>query len=109
MKWVYLAGPMSGSGLIHRNLATAAELWEKLRQLEFHPIAPQWSMIQDMLFPVEWEDWLQYDFETILKCDFVFRLPGESPGADREVHFAGQHRIPVVYSIARLKELAGHA
>ena len=39
-------------------------------------------------------------------CDAVLRLPGESTGADNDVHIARQRGIPVYHSIDELRRAA---
>ena len=38
-------------------------------------------------------------FDMILHCQALLRLPGESPGADREVQFARDNGVPVLYEV----------
>lgn len=51
-----------------------------------------------MLIPHEIDFWYQYDFEWLEKCDAVYRLPGESVGADKEVERAKELGKPVFHS-----------
>jgi hypothetical protein len=46
--------------------------------------------------------WLDMDKEIIRRCDAVFRLPGESSGADEETAHAHSLNIPVFYDIDQL-------
>ena len=43
----------------------------------------------------EYDTWLEIDYNWILKCDALFRLEGESKGADLEVAYAKKNNIPV--------------
>jgi hypothetical protein len=49
-------------------------------------------------------DWLDMDFSWIKVSDIVLRLPGESKGADMEVEYAERIGVPVVTSIAEIRE-----
>lgn len=40
------------------------------------------------------------------RCDAVLRLPGESPGADREVHYAISLGKPVYYGLEELPNVS---
>jgi hypothetical protein len=39
------------------------------------------------------------------RCDILWRLPGESPGAEKEINAALQNSIPVAYNLSDLKHL----
>lgn len=52
---------------------------------------------------LSYDEWLEYDFALIERCDFVFRNPGESKGADAEVLFAVSKGIPVFSDYDKLK------
>lgn len=101
IKYVYIAGPYSNGDCV-RNSHKAMEVWEQLRSLGFIPFCPHWSIIQHLVIPLEYEQWLDFDLEWIRRCDALLRMPGESSGADREVAFASQIGIPV---FADVKEL----
>lgn len=49
-----------------------------------------------------YEKWLDMCFVQLAKCDALFRMAGESKGADREVEFAKEHGIPVFYNLDSL-------
>ena len=36
----------------------------------------------------EYETWMEYDLAWLGACEALLRLPGHSPGADREVRYA---------------------
>lgn len=42
--------------------------------------------------------------QTPRRCDALYRMEGDSPGADREVEFANMHNIPVFFDIDDLNE-----
>jgi hypothetical protein len=94
--WVYVAGPMT-QGNSYFNVRVAVQYGEQLRKKGYIPIIPHlsafWSMIGS---DATYEDWMTLDFELISRCDVLLRIPGYSPGADREVEFAKSSRIPVV-------------
>lgn len=92
---VYVAGPITGDpfGCVRQ----AAKAFRDLRTCDVVPFLPQLSVIQEMVDPLPYEEWLAYDFEVIERCDALFRLPGESPGADREVEFATSLGLPVFF------------
>ena len=91
---VYIAGPYtSGDPMI--NTRRAMDAFEQIRQLGAVPFCPHHSAFQQLVHPLSWEEWLEYDFHILSRCDMLFRLWGPSPGADMEVNWAGQLEIPV--------------
>jgi hypothetical protein len=71
----------------------------------YAPICPHDSLLLDLIFPLPYGVWLAYSLELVRRCDVVYRMEGESPGADKEVAFAKKLGIPVVYSIDELRSV----
>jgi len=71
--------------------------------LGYCPILPLLTHFQYIHKPRCYEDWMQVDEELVSRSDVLLRLPGESPGADREIARAKSLGIPVVYSVEELK------
>lgn len=90
---VYIAGPYSNDPT--GNTRIAIKWAEQLALLDVVPVVPHLSMLWDFYtpHPVEW--WYAYDLAILARCDALFRLRGESAGADREVAFAHERGIPV--------------
>lgn len=107
IKYVYVAGPITkGDTLmnIRRGIDTGADL----KKLGFAPFIPHYDYPAYMWRPDAWdyESCLDYDFDWLLRCDAMLRLPGESAGADREEAFCNDNNIPVFYTIDALVEAA---
>lgn len=92
---VYIAGPITGDpfGCVRQ----AASHFAELRAARVAPFMPQLSVLHEMIDPQPYETWLAYDFDVIRNCAALVRLPGHSPGADREVDFANGWGIPVFH------------
>ena len=106
-KAVYVAGPIT-SGNPFENMLSALAVGQELIEAGFAPYVPHLTVYWDKLHnPGEntWETWLEIDLPWVSKADAVLRLPGESPGADREVALAYKLGIPVYSSVPNL--LAG--
>lgn len=102
-KCVYVAGPITGNPLV--NMGQAIEAGQALIDAGFAPLVPHLTVYWDLLHnPGEnsWETWLETDLPWVSKADAVLRLPGESPGADREVALAYRLDIPVFHDIQHL-------
>lgn len=84
---VYIAGPLS-KGDMMGNARDAILSGSELLSMGVIPFIPHLSVLWEMIDPHSYEDWMAYDFAWLARCDAVLRLPGESPGADREVERA---------------------
>jgi hypothetical protein len=56
--------------------------------------------------PVEF--WYAYDLAVMVRCDAVYRIAGDSTGADREVAFASDRSIPVFHDLDALYRWVGN-
>jgi hypothetical protein len=101
---VYIAAPYTKGDQV-KNCRDAMLKWDHLRvENKVTPICPHWSAYQQLLLPLNWDQWLAYDFEIISRCDAVLRLAGESKGAEAEEEHARSRGIPVFYSVGKLYE-----
>lgn len=93
---VYVAGPLT-TGNQDRNVNRAVKVADNIRAWGGVPIIPHLSTIWAMISDRHWsyEDWMEVDFAYIKRCDALYRMPGDSPGADREVRYAESLGIPV--------------
>ena len=98
---VYVAGPFS-KGDVMLNIRAAMNTTRTLIDRGFVVFCPHLSGFQHLVDPRSYDEWLAYDLKVILCCDAVYRMPGESPGADKEVVFAVSHGIPVYSSLETL-------
>jgi hypothetical protein len=92
---VYIAGPLNGSGDRAQNVRNACWVGSLLRDAGHIPFVPHTSVVWHEHYPAEEENWLQWDFAWLDLCDVLIRLPGESPGSDREVERAGENGMAV--------------
>ena len=68
------------------------------------PFIPHLSELVNLATPeMTWEDWIDYDKEWIRSCHALYRLPGKSKGAAREVRLAKKLGIPVFKKWGKLK------
>ena len=96
---VYIAGPIHGSGTQAKNMAFAMRAAARLQDEGCAVFIPNlwfpYEVFKETLEENNQEDWMQMDFAWLRQCHAMVRLPGESPGADREEDFCAQHSIPV--------------
>lgn len=98
---VYIASPYT-KGDVAVNVRKSFEAADTLAMLGYLPFPPLFSHFWHFVFPHPYQFWTELDFEWILHCDCILRLPGKSKGADEEVGFAAMHNIPVYHSIEDL-------
>lgn len=98
---IYVAGPYT-RGDVAQNVHNAIMVGDNLRAMGHVPFIPHLTHFWHMLIPHEIEYWYAYDMEWLEMCEAVFRLPGESKGADEEVQTARNIGIPIYTSLADL-------
>ena len=99
---IYVAGPYT-KGDIAINVRNAIYAGNNLRVLCHTPFVPHLTHLWHMVLPhADIEYWYEYDMEWLAQCEAVFRLPGESVGADREVARAVELGLPVYHSFAEI-------
>jgi hypothetical protein len=98
---VYIAGPYSQPDPV-LNTRAAIDWAEQVAKLAAVPVVPHLSHLWHLISPHDYEWWLAYDLAILARCDALLRIPGNSPGADREVEWAGEHGIPVARSLSWL-------
>jgi len=102
---VYIAGPLS-TGVysdITRNVRNAIDHADSIMMLGGAPYLPHLSHFWNLFHVHSWEEWMTLDHEYIQLCGAVYRLPGESKGADQEVQWAMSLGIPIYH---RMEEIA---
>jgi hypothetical protein len=99
---VYVAGAMT-KGDVAANVRAAVLAADRLHALGCAPFVPHLTFFADAIAPRPYEDWIAYDLVWVAACDCLLRLPGHSPGADREVAFALANGIPVFRGLAEFE------
>ena len=100
IKYVYVAGPITGEGHVAHNVRNAVHVGDVLFRCGYTPFIPHLDVFWNMVYPKPNESWLKWDFAWLEKCDALFRLSGVSPGADLE--HAKKLGIPVFYDLSEL-------
>jgi hypothetical protein len=105
-KLIYISGPYSKpEGEQEKNVRIAITIADDIqRETGLVPFIPHlchyWE--QHSKSQRKWEDWMNMDFTYLDKCDCLFRIEGESKGADLEVDYAKRMRIPVFNKIPEI-------
>ena len=93
---VYVAGPLT-HGDVMANVRAALDVAKALRGWGAVPIVPHLTVIAHLVHPETYETWMAEDFAILARCDALVRIPGHSPGADREWEAAG------AFGLARIR------
>lgn len=108
---VYIAGPLT-HGDQCLNVRAAVMAGNRLMRAGHDVIIPHLFVYVEMMDPVSderttsYDEWLARDLRLLKRCDCVLRLPGTSPGADREVTYAREHGIPVYFDEHELRRVS---
>ena len=90
---IYVAGPISSNPPL---MAEAGiNTGEALLRQGFAPFVPHLSYFWNKEFQHDWQTWLELDLPWVMVSHAVYRMQGESAGADLEVAVAEECGIPV--------------
>lgn len=106
MKVVYISSPYSvgdQAANVRRQIVAAHVVMD----LGHAPVAPLLTHYLHIHRPRPYEEWMAVDLKLVEKADVVWRLAGESSGADREVARARALGIPVVGTVGELASCLG--
>lgn len=102
---VYIAGAYT-FGHQADNVRVAIDAGDSLLRAGLVPFIPHLAHFWHISHPHAYDTWLNWCLSWIPQCDALLRLPGNSPGADREVALAQSLHIPVYHDITVLIEHA---
>ena len=103
---IYITGPYTGGNkrlgingyaTLQGNAESMLAVAERVLEIGWTPVVPLLSHFWNRFHPHEEQFWHDYDKQLLLRCDAVYRMIGESPGADDEVKLAEEMKLPVYY------------
>lgn len=103
MKRVYIAGPYT-KGDVAVNVRNAMEAGTRVIEAGHSPFIPHLYHFVHMQQPQVYTVWTNLDLAWVEACHALYRLPGESAGADDEVDYALKLGIPVFKYMSELME-----
>ena len=86
-KIIYIAGPYS-QGDVAVNVRNAMEVGMEFNDVGHYAVIPHLTHFLHMTFPRPYKYWLKLDNLIIPRCDSIYRINGDSSGADKEMDFA---------------------
>lgn len=100
---VYIAGPYTNPDPVE-NTRNAIKAGMRLYDSGWGvPLIPHLSLLAHIVDPREVDYWYELDLAQLDHCSAVWRIPGASTGADKEVAHAEAAGIPVFTSWATLR------
>src|SRR5690242_6807787 len=99
---VYIAAPLGGMEGRDARVNAAIEAGEDLIAAGFLPFVPHLFARWDSYSAHRYEFWMGMCIAWLGQCQALYRLPGHSPGADREVAWCEAHGVPVFRSVQEL-------
>jgi hypothetical protein len=101
---VYIAGPIGANDDGRRaRIDAAIGAGARLLAAGLAPFVPHlWAGACNADGLATYERWMAYDESFLRVCQALLRLPGVSPGADREVAYANALGIPVFHDEGEL-------
>ena len=103
-KLVYIAGPITNPDpLANANEAVkVADLIYSESEQFLVPVIPHMNLLWHVICPHPVEYWYDYDLELLARCDALFRIVGDSKGADHEVAVATDLGLALFSDLADL-------
>lgn len=105
-RMVYVAGPYTHPDPVENTRKAMLAAHGIYDRTGIPAYAPHLSLFQHFLMPQPLEWWYAYDLRILEKCDAVYRLGGNSKGADLEVEHAHEIGIPVFWYYENLFDWA---
>lgn len=102
---IYIASPYTSYANRQDAIDVQLDVFAMLLAAGHQPIAPLLSHYVDQRHPASYERWIEWYLAMVDVSDAVLRLPGESPGADREVDRAVDTGKPVFYSMSEIHKI----
>jgi len=101
---IYIAGPYTKPDPV-LNTRHAVVAAERIEALGTDVFIPHLSLLWHLVSPAPYERWCERDNAVLDRCDALFRIPGESVGADAEEERARRLGMPV-FSVGDHKAMA---
>lgn len=108
---IYVAGPLTHHDQVQEvlNVEVAKEAGHILEDAGISAFVPHYFYYSRRRVQRSYEEWMAIDLRMLKHCHALVRLPGPSPGADREVEAAKVLGLPVYFGIeACLADLGTH-
>jgi hypothetical protein len=103
---VYVATPHSTSDPLESTLHAIRIVDELIDEELVTPVAPHLALLWHLARPRPFEFWYAYELATLVRCDAVYCVAGESPDVERQAAVASDFGIPVFHDRDALSQWA---
>jgi hypothetical protein len=93
---LYIAAPYTSPDPVANTHAVCRLAMIVYDETDWCPFVPHLSLLWQAVTPRPAAHWYEYDLHVLRQCDAIVRLPGESPGADREMDEAHSLGLKIV-------------
>lgn len=93
---VYIAGPYTHPDPV-ANTNKAVRIGNLLSERGYAVFIPHLTLLWHIITPKPLQFWYDHDIEILRRCDLLYRIEGNSKGADEEVRIAEELGIKIVY------------
>ena len=100
---IYIAGPYTSNP--EENVRKALSVADELLDRGLVPFIPHLAHWWEQLSPKNYETWVDYGLNWLEVCDCLYRIQGESPGADKETERARELGLPIFVTV---EDVANH-
>lgn len=108
---VYISGPITAKHgfTVEQNVADAVKVFIELTERGIPSICTQMGAAFPSAFNLEYQRWMEYDFALLDFCTHMLMLPRwrASTGAQQEIVYAEDKKIPIFYTIEDLVKALG--
>jgi hypothetical protein len=98
MRHIYVSGPMGNDAHTGLRCHEGMDAGQVLIEAGFFPFVPH--VFHHWPFENSYERWMEFDLAWVRRCDGLIRLPGDSPGGDREVALARELGLLIWFGTA---------
>lgn len=106
MRRVYVAGPVGPMEGRAERVVAAITVGEQISAIGLSPFVPHLYFFWDSRHRHDYEFWMTHCITWVRQCEALFRMPGASPGADREEALAVSLGLPVFRDLKLLDRWA---
>ena len=92
---VYIAGPYTNPDPVENTHRAITEGLAIRDTYDVGVIIPHVTLAAHLVSPRDLDYWYAFDLDQLSHCDALYRLPGASSGADKEVDYAKGLGMPV--------------
>lgn len=99
---VYVAAPYTRPDPVENTHRLIQHVTRMVEDGVVTPYAPHLTLLWHLVSPRPVQFWYAYDLAILKRCDALFRVEGDSTGADAEVSYAEEIELPIFTDLDEL-------